>query len=38
MVEKGLKRMQKAIMIIEKIKPSDPNYAKRKEFRLQVEK
>jgi hypothetical protein len=38
MVEKGLKRMQKAIMIIEKIKPSNPNYEKRKEFLNSVEK
>ena len=32
MVEKGLKRMQKAIMIIDKIKPSNPNFGKKKEF------
>ena len=32
MVEKGLKRMQKALAIIEKIKTSDPNFSKKKEF------
>ena len=32
MVEKGLKRFQKAIMIIDKIKPNNPNFAKKKEF------
>lgn len=32
MVEKGLKRMQKAISIIEKIKENYPNFKKKKEF------
>ena len=32
MVEKGLKRMQKALAIIERIKPSNPNFTKKGEF------
>jgi len=32
LIEKGLKRFQKAISILERIKPHDPTYQKKKEF------
>lgn len=38
MCEKGLKRLQKAIMILEKLKPTDPLYKSRKILITQVEK
>lgn len=37
-IEKGIRRLQKALMIIEKIKPSDPNFEKKKLLIRQVEK
>ena len=38
MCEKGLKRLQKAIMILEKLKPTDPLFKSRKILITQVEK
>lgn len=32
LVEKGLRRFLKALMIIEKIKPNDPTFKKKKDF------
>mmetsp|Transcript_41854 Transcript_41854/g.64038 ORF Transcript_41854/g.64038 Transcript_41854/m.64038 type:complete len:116 (+) Transcript_41854:505-852(+) len=32
LVEKGLKRFQKALALIERVKQTDPNYDKRKEI------
>ena len=38
LIEKGLRRFQKAISILERIKPNDPAYQKKKEFQTSVEK
>ena len=37
-IDKGIKRFQKALLIIDKIKPSDPNFEKKKLLTGQVDK